>query len=358
MISKSAGFLLLAIPVLAGDLSDMGDSKSIIIPAPGPTSPWRIGAGVMWRNIGELSVDPQLGSSRFAGRFFLPPTGAGEIDSFADRTYDDGFVNIGAATPVTGLTTHWSCQNDSQIGGGLLRQTLSGGAAQTLPGSGNDDESHNAAPYLEISYLVPIRPDLVAGFTTNLSLARLDHQARSGMNNSSVSIVDHYALGGVIPPSAPYTGSFTGPGPLIPNLPASRDLIQTPNGTSDYRFAHDTDLYSLAFGGEIHWQPTASCYLGFGAGAVLNLADWSASWSAPVPSASGTTTIGSTNSDGDFLWGLYLKTSAGYRIDDRWSLEGFFRYDWNETLHGSVSPSSFELGLTGWSAGFGVSFRF
>jgi hypothetical protein len=358
MISRSIGFLLLTLPVLAGDPPVLADAKSPIIPAPDAPSPWRIGTGMMWRNIGGLSVNPNLQNGPFANRFFIAPTGAGVANTFANRTYDDGFVNIGAATQGSGLTTNWGYQGGSQVNGGSLNYTLSGGADQTLPSSGKDDEDTNPAPCLELSYLRPIRPNLLAGFTATLSLVGLDGRTTSTMNHSSVSIADQYALGGVIPPSAPYSGSFAGPGPLIHNQPSSRDFILIPNGTNQYIFSHDTDLYSLAFGGEIHWQPAESCYLGFGTGAVLNLADWNASWRATLPDTTGATAVGLANNGEDFLWGLYLKGSAGYRIDERWSIEGFFRYDWNESLHASVSPSTFELGLTGWSAGFGVGFHF
>ena len=358
MNSHSIAFLSLALPVLAGEPAALMDAKSPITPAPAAPGPWRIGAGVMWRNIGDLSVNPKFQNSRFADRFFAPPTEAGAANIFSNRTYDDGFVNIGAATPATGLTTNWSYQNDNQVSNGSLNYSLGGGSTQAFPGSGKDDEDPAPAPYLEFSYLRPIQPNFSAGFTANLSLTSLDGRSSSTMNKSSVSIADRYALSGVIPPSAPYTGSFAGPGPLITNNPTSRDFILTPDGTSNYQFAHDTDLYSLAFGAEIHWQPAESWYLGFGTGAVLNLADWDASWSMPVPTTSGTTMIRGANNGENFLWGLYLKGSAGYRIDERWSIEGFFRYDWNETLRGSVSPSSFELGLTGWSAGLGVNCRF
>jgi hypothetical protein len=360
MTLRFIGFLMLAVSVHAGDSPATADAKSPITPKPASPGPWRIGVGAMWRNIGELSVDPNLRNSGFANRFFVAPAGAGETGVFANRSYDDGFVNIGAATPASGLTTNWGHQNDSQFRGGSLNYTLSGGAAQSLPGPTGDDEDSTAAPFIEISHLRPIRPNLIAGFTANLSLAGLDGRADSAMSNSTVSISDRYALGGVIPPSAPYTGSFTGPGPLIPNQPTSRDFILTPNGGSSYHFAHDTDLYSLALGGEIHWQHADSFYLGIGLGAVLNLADWSASWNMPVPDASGrgSNTIGGADSGGDFLWGIYLKGSAGYRINQQWSIEGFYRYDWNETLRNSVGASSFDLGLTGWSAGLGVILHF
>jgi hypothetical protein len=360
MTSRFIGFLLLVLPAHAGNPLVAADAKSPITPASALPSPWRIGAGAMWRNIGKLSVDPNLQSSRFSNRFFVAPTGAGESGVYANRTYDDGFVNIGAATPASGLTTNWGYQNDSQVSGDALNYTLSGGAAQSMPGPTGDDEDSTAAPFLEISYLRPIRPNLIAGFSANLSFAGLDGRAASAMTNDSVSITDQYALRGVIPPSAPYSGSFTGPGPLIDNRPTSRDYILTPNGGSSYQFAHDTDLYSLALGSEIHWQPADSFYLGIGLGAVVNLADWSASWNMPLPDASGSgsTMIGASNSGGDFLWGFYLKGSGGYRINTQWSIEGFYRYDWNETLRNSVGSSSFDLGLSGWSAGLGVVYRF
>ena len=38
--------------------------------------------------------------------------------------------------------------------------------------------------------------------------------------------------------------------------------------------------------------------------------------------------------------------------------QDFFHYDWNKTLRNSVSLSASELGLTGWSAGLGVNYRF
>ena len=358
MISRPIGFLLVTLPVLAGDPPAWADAKSPIIPAAEAPGPWRIGTGMMWRKIGGLSVNPNLQNGPLVNRCFIAPTGAGVANTFANRTYDDGFVNIGAATPGSGLTTNWGYQGDSQVHGGSLNYTLSGGAAQTLPSSGKDGEDTNSAPDLELSYLRRIRPDLLAGFTANLSLAGLAGRTTSTMDHSSVSIADHYALGGVIPPSAPYSGSFAGPGPLIHNQPTSRDFILSPNGTNPYLFSHDTDLYSLALGGEIHWQTAESWYLGFGTGAVLNLAVWNASWHATLPNTTGTTTVGVANNGEDLLWGLYLKGSAGYRIDERWSIEGFFRYDWNESLHASVSPSTFELGLTGWSAGFGVGYHF
>lgn len=350
---------LVTLPAIAGEA--LPSTKTPIIEPPAEISPWRVGVGVMWRNIGELSVNPNLQTGAFAGNFFTPNPAIGPADADADRTYDNGFVNQGAATPITGLTTFWGHQNDSQVSGSNINFLASGGLALSTPGITGEDESAEAAPYIEVSYLQPVKPNLLAGLTGNFSFVGLDRAAASQMSASEVLTTDSYALNGVIPPLAPYSGTFAGPGPLIGNQPTSRVFNLRPTGaTSNYLFNSSTDLYSLAFGGEVQWQPANRCYLGFGAGAVVNYADWDAAWSAGLVNANSPTlaSMGAANSGDDFLFGVYLKGSAGYHVTEQWSVEGFFRYDWNESLDGNVGPTGFEIDLTGWSAGFGVGFHF
>ncbi len=331
------------------------------IETPAPVSPWRIGTGVMWRNIGELSVNPNLQNGPFAGNFLSTNPAAGPAGTNADRTYDDGFVNRGAATPGTGLTTFWGYQNAGQVGGGNLTYTSTGGIALAPPGFGKDDADTGFSPYLEVSYLRPVGDDLVLGLTANFSFLGLDGTTVSPMAISGVTTFDSYALNGVIPPAPGYVGSFAGPGPLIGNQPTTRTNVLTPTGgTTNYLFDQSTDLYSLALGGELRWSPATNCYLGFGAGAVLNFADWDAGWNARLvdPATNSLRNYARAAGGDDFLMGLYLKASGGYHINEQWSVESFFRYDWNESLDGSVGPSRFELDLSGWSFGLGAGFRF
>ncbi|MCH7225009.1 hypothetical protein [Haloferula sp. A504] len=347
---------LLATPLFAGNV--LPES-----PIEGPTevSPWQFGTGVMWRNIGELSVNPNLQTGPFAGNFFSPNPATGPAGVNADRAYDDGFVNEGAATPLTGLTTFWGYQNAGQVAGGNLTYTSTGGIALAPPGIGQDDANTEIAPYIEASYLRPIGDHLVAGFGANFSFVGLGGTTVSRMPISGVTTLDSYALNGVIPPAPGYVGSFAGPGPLIGNQPTSRMTVLTPTGgTSSYLFDSSTDLYSLALGGELQWSPATNCYVGFGAGAVINHADWEAAWNAQLvdPAVNTLRTYARASSGDEFLWGLYVKGGAGYLFNDQWSVESFFRYDWNETLHGNVGPSRFEIDLSGWSLGIGLGFRY
>ncbi len=52
-----------------GAIRPLGDLAEI----PAASSPWSMGAGVMWRRIGNTSVHPNLAASQPAGAFFSPP---------------------------------------------------------------------------------------------------------------------------------------------------------------------------------------------------------------------------------------------------------------------------------------------
>lgn len=96
-----------------------------------------------------------------------PATGGG-----INRSYDDGYVDVDSSGDNLGFTWNWGYQNSSQVQGGFL----------IFHG-----ESYLDADTLQV-------------------------------------ITDTYDLGNLIPPPAPYSGSFNGPGPVIPDSPFSRTV--------------------------------------------------------------------------------------------------------------------------------------
>ena len=147
---------------------------------------------------------------------------------------------------------------------------------------------------------------------------------------------------------------------MISNVPTSRRQDVTAIGTGQYRFEQDTDLYSLALGSDLRWSPGENFALGVGAGLVLNVADWNAESSNPVvkPAGGGFIRNTASSSGRETLLGLYLEANAAYKIDESWSVEGFFRYDWTEDLDASAGATNFSVDLSGWSIGTGVTYRF
>lgn len=318
-------------------------------------SPWRVRTGAMWRHLGGTKVNPRLGAGATAAGFTVLPTGVGDAGAFDNRVYDDGFVSIGAATPGTGLTTNFGYADEVQGASGSLVYTKGGGSSIGFPVAGQDGNSDFVAPYIELGYFMDVRPDLEVGLTSSFSFTGMDSEISQQVTTFAVTTRDSYPLGGIVLPLGPYTGSFAGPGPVIGNIPGTREQIFTPTGTGTYLFNTDTDLYSFAFGGEVAWRPCSKVSLNAGTGVVMNIANWEGGYR--VPTAAGGT-LAQSNDGTDFLLGLFLKTGAEYRIDDQWSVDAFVRYDWTESLEKQVGPSAFEVDLSGWSLGGGVTWRY
>lgn len=318
------------------------------------TSPWRMNAGVMIRHIGATSFSAKVGAAQGLA------TGVGPETGYADRSYDDGFVNQGAATPATGLTTFFEYQDISQVSGGNLVYTATGGTGLSTPAKVKDDDDDVAAPYIGVTYTLVSREDFKFGVTVGFSAAELDSAARSTIDETAVTTVDSYALGAVVLLGAPYTGTFAGPGPLIDNVPTDRVNSSTLVGTRDYRYSLDTDLYSLVMGGDLSWDLTATTYLRCSAGVIMNIADWSGQYSGHTVAAGATTvsSLSDSESDQDVLWGFYSELGAGVALSEQWSFEGFFRYDWSEDLKVEIGSSKFETSLTGPSVGLGFVCHF
>lgn len=330
----------------------------LLVQAEEPTrqsqSPWQVRAGVAWRQLGGTQLDFGYSGSAASPQFFSPNPASGDASANADRTYDDGFVNIGAATAGTGLTTHFGYVSDSQNVADTLSYSLSGGTALDTPENGSDDDSTEAAPYLELVYFMPINDKLEFGISVNFTYADFDSSIQSALTEYDITTIDRYDLNGVILPLAPYTGSYPGPGVVINNQPTSREQVLTPIATRTVSFESEVELYSLALGGELQWSPAKSCFLNLGAGAVLNYADWQAELNAPLIGGD----VRESNRGEEFLWGVYLKAGGGYRITEALTLEAFARYDWNESLAGKAGPAEFKTDLTGWTLGAAIGYRF
>ena len=324
-------------------------------------SNWTLRSGPALRNIGRTTIDPGFqSSSDFSSNFFSPNPASGPLGQNSNRTYDNGFVNLGAATSGTGLTTNWGYQNPNQLSGNTLDFSLAGGVALSFPSPGTDGSDLETSPYLELAYISPLDHDLDIGFVANFFFSNLESSILNQIDQFSVTTTDSFNTGGILIPSAPFTGTFTGPGPLLPNQPINRDNTQTLSGSQIFQFESDINLYSIGFGSEILWHSNTESYISLGAGVVINIADWKAETSVPLinPTTLEVSNANFRDSDDEILLGLYLKIGVGQQINEHWNLEGFFRYDWNEDLNVDVGPTSVNVDLTGWSLGAAVGYSF
>lgn len=343
-------------------------------------SPWKITAGAAYRSLGGIHFDTGSHSPAFA----LPRLGRsggqypGAIGGFADRTYNDGYVfkDDGTGDPNSlfpELTWYWGYQNDAQVSGDSLLFHTTGivnafSQSKSRQNGDWDDEAQSAAPYLEAGYFFDLNPQLRVGPSVSFMFMSFDSDktvstfaARQVFTSTQFTQTDTFALDGVVPPPAPYAGDLAGPGPLIPNIPASRGVskLLIGNQTADFRNrvhqSIDVNLYTFSIGPSLEY--TRGCLALTGqTGLALNIADTKADFreTLSVTRNGKTKTLrrwSAHDNRTDILPGFYLQGSAGCKLGERWTVSAFGRYDWTKDLTGEVGPSSYRLDLDGWTVG-------
>lgn len=265
-----------------------------------------------------------------------------------DYTYDDGFVHVDSSNNLGDLTWNWGYQNDAQYdpaNGGSIAYSITSSRA-----NGSAEERDNAEAGVELFACYDMgavdfgglegkgaRWGLRGGF----HYAHLETSNRDRALAGLSTVTDVFALDGVIPPLAPYAGSFGGPGPLIGDDPV-RTI--TNGGTALVTGFRELDahLSTLQFGAylDLPLHPKVHALFESGISAMV------ASGKYDFASATTIGGLGTQNSNGrdsgtDFLAGLYLGVGASVPIDDSWSFQVSGRYQLQE---------DFELGANGSNA--------
>jgi hypothetical protein len=81
-----------------------------------------------------------------------------------------------------------------------------------------------------------------------VSWVDLSFQTDKSFTTDVIRTSDSYALNGVIPPLAPYTGSFLGPGPVLGDSPTRRVQVLPGGAVTSGRYGLDANLYALRAG--------------------------------------------------------------------------------------------------------------
>ena len=285
----------------AGDAAGFGDRNNF----------FRAGAragfdvGVQFRNRGGL-VRHQAG----------PGTGGG-----VDRTYVDGFVKVDASGNAGGETWFWGYRNDSQIvqSGTAIRFR----AVEGNPYGGTTEADGDPQWGAEIGYTQILGHCLGGRWGLDLAFDWTDFQvAENGTTTGSLTALeDAYSLGGIIAPTAPYSGSLNGPGPVIADTPI-RTTGALPT-VIDGRREVSGSLYTFKFG------PTLEVPLGdrfsaqLSAGFAVGLFDASFEFTESSIAAGTGTWVRSGRTDSqDWLVGGFARGQLTVRITDSIGLYG------------------------------------
>lgn len=320
-------------------------AKSPVIATPATPSRWKFGIGYA-PLIGLKTEFSGLG--KFNSPFTSAPLGGG-----VDYNYDNGFVHVDSSGNMGGETWNWSYADNSQYdpaNGGSISFNQTNSLA-----NGMANERGNAEAGIELFGRLDMGPVNIGEFkdrgaTWGLSAGL--HYARVNIDNHELAssdlliLTDQFPLGGAIPPLAPYTGSYSGPGPLIGDAPSrsySTEGQAAVMGTRDL----DVHLTTFNFGSYLELPVAPKVKLMAETGVSMTVAAGNYDYESSASVAG----LGTQNSSGgdsgtSVLMGLYLEVGGSYQIDPQWAIYVSGRYqamdDFSLRANGSNANLSFD----------------
>ena len=270
-----------------------------------------------WNHFG---VDFRMGfniQAKFTGTGFLAPSPA-SAGPAVNRTYSDGFVNVDSSGNAGNLTWNWGYQHSGQWVGDTLQMhdtSVSGGSVNDDPNLG-----------FEVSYVRDLGHESWGRWGIKLAFGYTDMD----MRNSVQLITDTYQLGGVKPPIAPYSGSFSGPGVVIGSSP-TRSI--GPGGNESL----DATLYDFRLGPTVELNITKRLSVELGGGLAVGVVD------STFAINEATTT--STSSTGCQV-GAYAEAGLAYRVCHAASIYGGAQFQYLGDFNQSVGGRSAQLDLS------------
>lgn len=248
-----------------------------------------------------------------------PATGGG-----INRNYDDGFNRLDVTGNAGGKTWNWGYNNASQAPGDdtIVMSSL---AVLSAPSSGKVED--NPQHGVEIGYtrsLASIGPASV-GFEIAVGFMPLKLRDAQPLTAATSVINDAFQLSGVIPPVAPYAGSFNGPGPLLGDSP-TRTITNGSAMISGYRELK-ASLYSLRIGPSLELPLVSSLSLNVSGGLAFVYVDGELSYSESAVLMSGASLSRAANhsSTGGVVGG-YVAGGLLWRFSPQWSVFGSAQY--------------------------------
>ena len=334
-------------------------SKSVIPVEPSAHSKWTWGIGVAPLHNVDVRFS-RLGS--FTSPLTPQPLGGGQ-----NYTYENGFVHVDSSGNAGDLTWNWGYDNNAQYdpsGGGFINLSISS-SLQNASLRKSEDFSHGFEIFAayEIGELTCLK--LPAG-NARWGIKTLFHysnvKASSGHTLSSgVSrLTDSFALNGVIPPLAPYSGSFNGPGPLLGDDPARNTALVPDAAVVTGRRDFDVHVFGLGVGPYLEIPVSKKLSVGTAAGLNLAIATGNYSFDSTTTIAgAGSQSSSDSGSGTNLLLGAFAELSTVYQINDDWGVYGSARYQYYQDFDVSASGSEAELSFSNsFILSLGVTYSF
>jgi hypothetical protein len=239
--------------------------------------------------------------------------------------YDNGFV-LADVSGNAANTWNWGYNNASQVSGGALtlNRTDFGSPAPRVGAQSSVGRDSNFGGEItggfEFVRFDFRKRDARLGFEIGYSYRSISASASATASGNLLYTTDQYALNGIVPPTAPYAGTFNGPGPILGLAPASHTVISS-SATETVTSALSADLHNFRFGPWISLPFSSRFSIGASAGYAVILTDpvWriSDTYTVANPLVPTPAPITGSYSHTHFLPGGYLQLRAEYRITSR-----------------------------------------
>jgi len=313
------------------------------------------------RSLNRFSIGPQFSFNYKAdfknSALFFNPVNPGPAIGGTNHFYDDGFVQVDGSGNFGGLTGFWGYTNASQVvgpgtGTGIEFHAVQAGG----PSSTEDDDPQYGFEivYQRVLGDLPTESPGIWGFQAGFSYTDLDLHGRN--RGTTPVLIDTYPLNGVLPPLAPYNGTFPGPGALLGDTPVRTLGAATLIG--DQKLGGD--LFALRLGPFVEWELTPKLSVSASAGLTLAPTRLDYDFSETATLASGATFTNSGHSSNtEILYGAYLETRLRYDYSENWGVYVAAQFQTLNSMQQSVGGRSaeFDPGAT-FALSTGITWQF
>jgi len=230
-----------------------------------------------------------------------------------DHNYDDGYVRLDSSGNAGGLTWNWGYQTASQVAGNTMQFHATQAGTPSSPGlsdATDDPQFGTELTYQRILGRLPVTSGLW-GFETGLGYTALSLQGDSSASRVDTTTTDTYQLNGVLPPSAGYNGTYTGPGALLGDTPTRASASSTTTLNTHEKLSGN--LYSIRLGPFAEWELAHKLSLAASVGLTLAPASVEYDFSEVTTTSAGVTTVAGGHTDKNtFLYGPYVGVTLRY----------------------------------------------
>ncbi len=282
---------------------------------------------------------------RNAGNLSLNPVGRTTPDGNA-YNYSDGYVLTDVSGNAGGQTWYWGYDNSSQISGNTIQMHQTAVSGDVSSSDTTDLSNPGWGGELIYDRELGSRGKMHYGIESAVDYTSLSLHASGYGTGDIIQKTDAYAFAsGTTPPSAPYQGTFNGPGFLIGSLPASSSstvMAGAANIITSQKL--DADVWGMRLGPYLNLPVDERVKLSFSGGLVLALLNAKVSWTETVNiNGGGTLSASGGGSDLGLLWGAYLGANLSWQLSRCWGAEAGVQYQYLGVYRHSFSGSEVEL---------------